>query len=94
MNHSIRHSEEICNRLREKFTNLIPEKYMRHIVSILIAFFCVGYRGKTVSIANHSKYHRTTISRFLRNEKWDDAPLAAAMKALVTSAIFEREMRL
>ena len=60
----------------KKFTNLISEKYMRHIVSILIAVFGVGYRGKTktVNIALHSDHHRTTISRFLRNEKWNDAP--------------------
>ena len=93
MKHSIRHSEEICNRLREKFTNFIPEKYMRHIVSILIAFFCIGYRGKMVGIADHSDHHRTTISRFLRNEKWNDAPLAASMKALVISIIYEESSR-
>lgn len=93
MNHSIRRSEEICNRLREKFTNLIPEKYMRHIVSILIAVFCVGYRGKMVGIADHSDYHRTTISRFLRNEKWNDAPLAASMKSLVISIIYAESHR-
>ena len=93
MNHIIRYSEEICNRLREKFTNLIPEKYMRHIVSILIAVFCVGYRGKTVDIADHSNYHRTTISRFLRDERWDDTPLAAAMKALVIDTIYAESRR-
>ena len=93
MNHSIRHSEEICNRLREKFTNLIPEKYMRHIVSILIAVFCFGYRGKMMGIADHSNHHRTTISRFLRNEKWNDAPLAASMKELIISIIYADSRR-
>ena len=66
---------------------------MRHIVSILIAVFCIGYRGKTVGIADHSKYHRTTISRFLRNEKWNDAPLAASMKELIISIIYADSRR-
>lgn len=93
MNHSIRHSEEICNRLREIFKNSIPEKYMRHIVSILIAVFCIGYRGKTVGISDHSDYHRTTISRFLRNENWNDAPLTTSMKSLVISIIYAESRR-
>ena len=93
MNPSIHHSEAICNRLREKFTSLIPEKYMRHIVSVLIAVFCIGYRGKTVNIALHSDHHRTNISRFLRKENWNDTPLTAAMKALVISIIYDESRR-
>lgn len=93
MNKSIHHSDKICNRLSENFTNHIPEKYMKHIVSLLIAVFCIGYHGKTVNIAAHSDCHRTTISRFLRSEKWDDTPLAEAMKALVISIIYDESRK-
>ncbi|MDO4945738.1 MAG: transposase [Ruminococcus sp.] len=89
MNNSIHHSEEICNRLNEKFTNITPEKYLQHIISIIIAIFCLGYKGKTVNFELYSDCHRTTISRFLRDEKWDDTPLAAAMKTLVISIVYD-----
>ena len=59
----------------------------------MIAVFCIGYREKTVNIALHSDHHRTTISRFLRNEKWDDAPPTATMKTLVISIIYDESRK-
>jgi len=93
MNNSIYHFEGIFNRLNEKFTNLLPKKYLCHIISIIAAVFCLGYKGKTVNFELYSDYHRTTISRFLRDERWDDAPLAAAMKAIVVNTVYDESCR-
>ena len=96
MNNSIHHFEGIfnrLNRLNEKFTNSLPQKYLCHIVSIIAAVFCLGYKGKTVNFELYSDYHRTTISRFLRDERWDDAPLAAAMKALAVNTVYDLSRR-
>ena len=81
MNKSIHESKEICNRLRENnLMSAISEYALGYIMSILITAFSCGYRGKTVDIARNSDRHRTSISRFLTGDKWDDSAFEDAMR--------------
>ncbi len=73
MNNSIHHSETICNSLKEKnIYKIFSTTVMRHIITILVSIFCMGYRGKAVNFANHSDNHRTTLAHFLNKGKWND----------------------
>ena len=94
MNKSIHESKEICNRLRENnLMETISEYALGYILSILITAFSYSYRGKTVDIARNSERHRTSISRFLRYEKWDDSVLEKAMRDVVINIIYEESRR-
>lgn len=94
MNKSIHESKEICNRLRKNnLMDTISEYALGYIVSILITVFSYGYRGKTVDIARNSDRHRTSISRFLRYEEWDDSALEDAMRKLVIDIIYEESRK-
>ena len=66
----------------------ISEYALGYIMSILITSFSCGYRGKTVDIARNSDRHRTSISRFLTGDKWDDSALEKAMRKLVIDIIY------
>lgn len=81
MNISIHHSEEICNSLKknnlyENFT----EYSLRYTEPILLAMFSGVYHGKTINFAEYSDYHRTSISRFLKSEHWNEIQLESAVK--------------
>ena len=94
MKKSIQDSEEISNSLKtrdlyETLTGYAAE----YVMVILLSIFSAGYRGKTVDMEQHSKRHRTSISRFLRNEEWDDSGLEDAMKALVIKTVYEESER-
>ena len=45
---------------------------LRHIMSILICVFTIGYHGKTIQMEKTSERHRTTIAHFLNHGKWDE----------------------
>ena len=73
MNKSIHYSEVICNCLTaQNLAHKLSDYVLGYIISIMISIFCAGYKGKTVDIERHSDRHRTSISRFLKSEKWDD----------------------
>ena len=94
MNNSIHESKEICNRLRENnLIGAISEYALGYIMSILITAFSCGYRGKTVDIARNSDRHRTSVSRFLTGDKWDDSALEEAMRKLVIDIIYEESRK-
>ena len=94
MNKSIHESKEICNRLRENnLIGAISEYALGYIMSILITAFSYGYRGKTVDIARNSDRHRTSVSRFLTGDKWDDSALEEAMRKLVIDIIYEESRK-
>ena len=94
MNKSIHESTEICNRLREyNLMGTLSEYALGYIISILITAFSCGYRGKTVDIARNSDRHRTSISRFLRYEDWDDSALEETMRKLVIDIIYEESRK-
>ena len=72
MNNSIYQSNLICNSLKQNnFDKNITDNTLKYITNMLISIFSNGYRGKIVDFQNYSDYHRTSISRFLRNNKLD-----------------------
>ena len=94
MNKSIHESKEICNRLRENnLMSAISEYALGYIMSILITAFRCGYRGKTVDIARNSDRHRTSISRFMTGDKWNDSALEEVMRKLVIEIIYEESRK-
>ena len=94
MKKSIHYSEEICNSLEKKELYKTLTGYaLEYIMAILVSIFSAGYRGKSVDMEEHSERHRTSISRFLRNEDWEDSELETAMKALVIKTIYEESER-
>ena len=94
MNTSIHESETIVNSLKEKnLYELFSAHVMKHLITILIAVFSVGYHGKTVNFANHSDCHRTTLGYFLNHGKWDETVLETAVRMSVLSMIYEEAKR-
>ena len=61
---------------------------LKHIMSILICVFTIGYRGKTVQMEKCSENHRTTIAYFLNHGKWDENILEQCVKAEVIRRIY------
>lgn len=90
MNTSIHHSEEISKRLSKnnllESVKTVSEPY---VVSIIMSMFQTGYRGKTVDMESCSDRHRTSISRFLRNESINDDILESSMKQHVIKIIYD-----
>ena len=66
---------------------------MKHIISILITIFCVGYRGKAVDYAKHSDNHRTTLAHFLNKGKWNEKLLEQIIKEIVINTIYLESKR-
>jgi len=94
MNTSIHESETIVNSLKEK--NLYEQfsaHVMRHLMTLLIAVFSIGYHGKTIDFAQHSDCHRTTIGYFLNHGKWDEKILETAIRQSVIDIIYEESKR-
>lgn len=90
MNTSIHHSEEICKRLSEnKLLESVKTVSEPYVVSIMMSMFQAGYHGKTVDMERCSDKHRTSISRFLRNESIIDDTLESSMKQQVTNIIYD-----
>ena len=90
MNTIIHHSEEICKRLSEnnllESVKAVSEPY---VISIMMSMFQAGYRGKTVDMERCSNRHRTSISRFLRNESIIDDTLELSIKQHVIKIIYD-----
>jgi len=62
-------------------------------MTILIAVFSFGYRGKTTQMSTVSEKHRTTIAHFLNHGCWDDNALEQVLKAQVVRVIYEEAQR-
>ena len=91
MDKSIHHSEAIFKILKKiNLTEKLSEVYISHIITILIAIFSIGYRGKTVDFETHSDHHRTTIAHFLNKGKWDETVIENILKKKVISIIYEK----
>lgn len=90
MNTSIHHSEEICKRLSEnKLLESVKTVSEPYVVSIMMSMFQAGYHGKTVDMERCSNKHRTSISRFLKNESIIDDTLKSSMKQHVINIIYD-----
>ncbi len=89
MNTSIHHSEGICKRLlKNNLLESVQNVSESYVVSIMMSMFCAGYHGKTVDMECCSDRHRTSISRFLRNESICDDTLVSSMKQRVIQLIY------
>ena len=66
---------------------------LRHIMSILISVFTIGYSGKTVQMEKTSARHRTTIAHFLNHGKWDEGILEQCVKRKVIDRIYGEAKR-
>ena len=76
MGNSIYESAAICKCLLQlKCEQHYRRVVMRHIMSILICVFTIGYKGKTVQMEKVSERHRTSIAYFLNHGKWDEGIL-------------------
>lgn len=94
MSNSINHSSVIFNALRKfSFCEVFRHTVLKHIISILIAVFQCGYKGKTVQFSEFSSYHRTTIAYFLNKGKWDSNQLEEVLKSAVIKIIYEEAVR-
>ncbi len=94
MNNNIHQSETICNSLKgkniyKKFSAMV----MKHIITILVSIFSIGYRGKIVNFAKHSDNHRTTVSYFLNKGKWNENLLEQLIKEIVVNTIYNESNR-
>ena len=89
MSKSIHHSETIFKMLKEiNLTQQLSNIAITHIITILIAIFSIGYRGKTVDFERHSNCHRTTIGHFLNKGKWNEDIIENILKQKVIAATF------
>ena len=94
MNTSIHHSETIFKMLKEiNLTKQLSNIAITHIITILIAIFSIGYRGKTVDFERHSNCHRTTIGHFLNKGKWNEVIIENVLKQKVVDTIYEEAKR-
>ncbi len=94
MRNSIYESASIYKCLREiKLCEKLSRIAIKHIMTILITMYRVGYRGKTVDFARNSPHHRTTIAHFLNQGKWDDKEVEKILKRAVIKRIYSEAER-
>ena len=94
MGNSIYDSEIIFNSiLRLGLEKIFRRLVLRHIMSILIAVFMPGYKGKTTQMSAECEAHRTTIAHFLNQGRWDDAALERVIKQYVIRTIYAEAER-
>lgn len=79
--------------LQLKLEDYYRRVILRHIMSILISVFTIGYKGKTVQMGKSSEKHRTTIGHFLNHGKWDESILERCVKTEVISRIYGEAKR-
>lgn len=86
---SIHHSDSIYNYFKSlKLGLFLSDVYLNHLMTIIVAIFLRGYRGKTVDFAEVSHHHRTTIAYFLNHGKWNDLALENTLKSSVLQIIY------
>ena len=75
-----------ANRLISNFLSsmdfyaALPPTIKKHIIAILTAMAIKGFTAKTTDMEEASDCHRTTISRFLSDSRWDDSSIKSAIK--------------
>jgi hypothetical protein len=89
MKNIIHESETIYKRFKElKIAEIFTHVVVKHLLSIVIASFSLGYKGKTVDFARYSSHHRTTVAHFLNQGKWHDSRLEDLIKTTVREKIY------
>ena len=94
MGNSIYDSEIIFNSIvRLGLEKSYRRTVLRHIMSIIVAVFISGYKGKTVQISKSSNVHRTTVAHFLNDGKWKEDVLEQVLKRNVIETIYAEAKR-
>ena len=94
MENSIHHSELLYNCFKKlNLCRVFPQTTMKHIMTILISVFSLGYHGKTIDFERYSPCHRTTVAHFLNKGKWDDSKLEDILKSTVIQIIYQEALR-
>ena len=86
---SIHHSNSIYNYFKTLNLSLfLSDVYLKHLMTIIVAVFLRGYKGKIMDFAQVSHHHRTTIAHFLNHGKWNDLALEDTLKSSVLQVIY------
>lgn len=89
MNKSIHHSEAIYNFFKQlNLGNFLSDVYLEHIMSVAASVFKTDYNGKIIDFAACSNRHRTCVSHFLCDGKWNDLQLKQLLKDSVIKIIY------
>ena len=79
--YSVKQSGEICKALNElQIRKVLSDVYLEHLETIVHSVFMLGYKGKVVNTEFFREKHRTTISHFLNNGKWNRLQFEKALK--------------
>ena len=94
MSNSINHSEAIYKcLLKLNIYRDFSHTVVKHIMAIIMAVFCAGYKGKTVQFSQTSVCHRTTVAHFLNKGKWNSNHLEEILKQEVLDIIYRESER-
>ena len=87
--YSVKQSEEICKTLNVlQLKKVLSDVYLEHLETIVHSVFMLGYKGKVVNTELFSEKHRTTVSHFLNNGKWNSLQFEKALKRQVIDRIY------
>lgn len=87
--YSVKQSEEICKALNVlQIRKILSDVYLEHMEAIIHSVFMLGYKGKVINTELFSEKHRTTISHFLNNGKWNSLQFERALKEQVINRIY------
>ena len=91
---TIYHSSFIYSQFKKlNLCKFYSNRVMNHFSSILANIFVSGYHDKTTNFAKNSCCHRTTVTHFLNNMKWNDPLLADTLKHSVVEIIYSETLR-
>ena len=87
--YSVKQSEDICTTLNVlQLRKILSDVYLEHMETIVHSVFMLGYKGKVVNTELFSEKHRTTVSHFLNNGKWNSLQFEKALKRQVVDRIY------
>lgn len=87
--YSVNQSEDICKTLNVlQIEKVLSDIYLEHLKTIIHAVFMLGYKGKVVNTAFFTEKHRTLVSHFLNNRKWNSIQFERALKRQVVDRIY------
>ena len=87
--YSVKQSGEICKALNElQIRKVLSDVYLEHLETIVHSVFMLGYKGKVVNTEFFREKHRTTVSHFLNNGKWNSLQFEKALKRQVIDRIY------
>ena len=87
--YSVKQSEDICKTLNVlQLRKILSDVYLEHLETIVHSVFMPGYKGKMVNTEFFREKHRTTVSHFLNNGKWNSLQFEKALKRQVIDRIY------